>query len=133
MAIKFTKAQVAEWREHIDNIRSAHDDLTEAVQRYNDVMRAEREKVEEAIGDVAQLVAAANEWRVGVASDDLRPEWELKSDKWQDSERGTAASEWIDAVEAEVEPPEVEFPDELEEPSDDYIEEMDNLATQPKE
>ena len=76
MAIKFTKAQVAEWREHIDNIRSAHDDLTEAVQRYNDVMRAEREKVE---------------------------------------------------------PPEVEFPDELEEPSDDYIEEMDNLATQPKE
>ena len=74
---KLTKAQLTERDEHASKIAAAADSITDAVQHYNAMLEAAREFC----ADIAQV---------------SQDEWDDKSEKWQESDRGTDCAGWID-------------------------------------
>ena len=131
--LKFSKAQIKEHTRQIEEIKAAHEALEIAVTAFNETMATARDEVEEAQASLAALVAASNDWRRSLVEDDFRPEWDLKSEKWQDGEPGAVADSWLAAIEQEIEPPELEFPDELAEPETIYLAELDDMPTEPED
>lgn len=86
----------AEWEWFVANIGIAEAALGRAIRRHNDAVAAAR-----------QFVAAVAE--------DLRDQYDGKSEKWQESEAGQAAdamvTEWEDAALEDVAPVRVLLPD----------------------
>jgi hypothetical protein len=115
MAFKLTKEQSERIAELAGVAQEKGEALQQAIEEFN-------EKIEEMFAPVEQAVEAMNEVQSEIRSyveemvGDWRAEWEDKSDKWQESEKGTATSAWIDEWEqwAELDEISVEKPEPLE-------------------
>lgn len=138
----------SEYSEELENLHEQYEEATndaidaimrinETAEAFNDRMTEIRDEVEEQTSDLVQF------------KEDLRSTWEDRSEKWQESEKGEAASAWIDEIEyalAQFEA--VELHDELEtlddEPTadswyglntdfDDLCNELEGISEQPEE
>lgn len=129
MAIKFTKANYQLLRDAIGKAEVEKEALEEAIDDFVG-------KIEELFAPVSEAVADLNQANEDVRSilaeciTDWRTEWEDKSEKWQESERGQASSTFIDTWE--------EFADSLSEvsvdpPDDLHVENLPDYETEPAE
>jgi len=125
-----------QYEEAVNDASDAITRINETVEAFNDRMAEIRDEAEEQTADLVQF------------KDDLRSAWEDRSEKWQESEKGIAASAWIDEIEYALAPFEaVELHDELEivdEPAadswyglntdfDDLCEVLEGISEQPEE
>ena len=125
-----------QYEEAVNDASDAITRINETVEAFNDRMAEIRDEAEEQTADLVQF------------KDDLRSAWEDRSEKWQESEKGEAASAWIDEIEYALGQFEaVELHDELEtldEPTadswyglntdfDDLCNELEGISEQPEE
>lgn len=63
--------------------------------------------------------------------DDAEGEYDDKSDKWQEGDRGTAAREWIDSFDnIELNDAEIEEPETLNEVESEGLDDLENCDTE---
>ena len=87
MAFKLTKVQIKE-----------RDEMVAALREKAEVVTAAKTAWEEAVNDYNGALADANTFVEGLASD-FRSQFDDKSERWQEGERGEAASTFVEAWE----------------------------------
>src|SRR4051794_17460940 len=114
MAFKLDKQESKRREELLANMKEAESKLEDAVSVYNAALAEQRTKLEAAVTAFNETVAEAR----GFAEDIARAaeeEIDGKSEKWQEGDKGQAATEWKDAWEnVELDDVEVEWPGDLE-------------------
>lgn len=114
MAFKLSKTELAEKLHHIEALEKAHTALSDAVAVFNVAVQTQRELLEEAIVGYGDAIGEAKGWAEEIAAD-IQCEFDDKSEKWQEGDRGQAAAEWIAAWEGfDPEDAEIEIPEEIE-------------------
>ena len=145
--VKDLRNATSEYSEELENLHRQYEEavndaidaitrINEMAEAFNDRMAEIRDEAEEQTADLVQF------------KDDLRSTWEDRSEKWQESEKGEAASAWIDEIEyalAQFEAvelhDELEIMDELTADSwyglntdfDDLCNELEGISEQPEE
>jgi hypothetical protein len=129
---KFSKAQLAERDAHNAAITTAHAEMEEAIQTYNDARRLAYIHLMEKINSYNEAINSANEWLDGLHSE-AESYYDEKSEKWQEGDAGSTYQSWLDVLGTELEV--VEEPDEPEdlEVPESVADHLDNLATSPDE
>jgi seryl-tRNA synthetase len=130
MSFQLTKDQDGTLAKLIDDLTLAKQKITAAANTYNDEVAELRPSVEEAVtefnnllGEIRQLVSDI----VTRGNESI----DQKSDKWQESEKGEAAREWVDAWDGlDLSDLDFSWPDELEIDVPEYDSELEDL---PKE
>lgn len=110
---KLSKDDLKAREEVTGKLKTAFDELTEAVSRYNDIMATEWATVEEAQNNYNEAVSAAGAWCEGIVSqiDDYVSD---KSEKWQEGEKAEAYENWKSAYDdVDCSESELSQPDEL--------------------
>lgn len=115
MAIKLSKAQTKERDQLLTRLREAKEKLEAAQADYEAAMTA----YDLVVGDIAT-------WRDDVVSD-WQSEFDDKSERWQEGERGEAASAFIQEWEG-LELEELEEPNW---PDLDHADDLEDLPTEP--
>ena len=123
MAFKLDKQEIARRDEIVVNLNEAATKLEDAIAVYTDEVNKLRGPLEESIAAYNEAVTAASGFAEDIAS---RADDEIsdKSEKWQEGERGEAATIWKDEWEgASFDEVEIEFPDDI------TLDELDHSAT----
>jgi len=116
MAFKLSKSDAAQADKIADDLDEAAETLIDAVSAFNAAMEEAFKAVEEAQARYTECVDAARSFADDVASE-ARSEWDDKSEKWQEGERGQAAGEWVEEWEGlDFDTAEIVMPDPIEEP-----------------
>lgn len=84
---------MARKRELVDKLSEAGQELQAAVNAYNEKCEAEFNAVKEAINDYQAVVGEARSFAEEVAGD-IGSYMEEKSEKWLESDRGSAYQQW---------------------------------------
>lgn len=159
MALKLTKQELAQREELTNKLSYMSEALSDALMMFNtdradaflelaSHIEAYNKKVTDAFDDVAQAVSSYNEaleeaqqFVADVASR-IDSEISERSERWQESEKGQAASKWLsDWQDADFDTLDVEAPEELEvdEPDEfevddyDHLDRLNELAEQPED
>lgn len=122
-----TKTQLAERNTLNVALAVKKSDIEEAIDIYNTAMQEAWLAVETAQAEYNEAIQNANEWISGVRQEiaDFISE---RSDKWQEGDKGQAASAWQDAYENELSELEIERPEDIEiDDLQDTIDSLDNL------
>lgn len=105
--MKITKDQQADIDAQAAKLTAARKAFDDAVTVYNEQVERARVALDEAHEAIEMEVTSMNEVIADVAREQ-REAWEARSEKWQDSDKGQAADEWIGGLESiEVEVPEL--------------------------
>lgn len=131
MAFKLDKQDTARRNELAADLREAKGKIEDAIAVYNAAVAEARKPLEEALAGYNEVVETARGWAEDIANQ-ADNDISEKSDRWQESDKGTAATEWKDAWEgAEIEELEITFPDDIS--SDDITDMADILEALPVE
>ena len=113
MAFKLSKKESADRTSFSGELNEAWEELAAAVSKYNDTVSEAKVEVEAAVEKFNGLVTNVKEFTDGVAQR-ASDEFDDKSEKWQEGERGEAASSWKDEWENfGLEEIDVNWPDDL--------------------
>ena len=130
MAFRLTNRESSLRDEYVHRLRKAHEDVTAAMVDFN-------EKLDKLTGDVNQAVARYNEVQADaqefISNITARLEEEVndKSEKWQESDRGQAASTFLDEWNIELDPmADLELPPVDDPFVDTGADELENLPTE---
>jgi len=96
MTLKLTRAQSKERDDITASLRRASDAYVAARTAYADGLAALNDQFREALGEYNGALEEAREFVAGIA-EDAESEIGGKSDKWQEGDKGRAASEWAEA------------------------------------
>lgn len=97
-------------------INDAHATLAVAIGKYNAQLLSMQQEVDGAVEEYNEALSQARDFRDEVVSE-MEDYAGDKSEKWTDSDAGTAFSDWKSEWEqVELEDVEVEYPDEIEVP-----------------
>ena len=96
MPFKLSPANLKTKQRHIQALETAYAALEGEVARFNEALRSAASDLEQARSAYDWAVSEARTWIADMA-DEWRGHLESKSETWQDSERGSAASDLIDA------------------------------------
>jgi hypothetical protein len=125
MAFNLTKLEQMTHQTLINELREAQDSFTAAQDSENPL----KETVVIRLAELLVKINEAESFRDAVASR-LRDEFDSKSEKWQESDRGDEASYLVDAWEnASFEEPELEDPMNVE-LEENYAEMLEDLPTE---
>ena len=128
MPFKLTKQELIDRDQHHENLLNARATLEDAVTVANRDIAATLEILNKVVSDYNELANAAAGWCDDIARE-RSDEWEEKSERWQEGDKGTEAQEWHQAYEQhgieEVDAFEV---DELEVSVDDAADILSNLS-----
>jgi hypothetical protein len=102
MAFKLTKVEINRRGDHTDMLDKAKAGLISKIEDYNFAMAAPREALLAAINEFNDVLAEANQWRDDIHTR-LSDEYENKSEKWQDGDRGREANTMIESWSNEIE------------------------------
>lgn len=134
--MKLSKTQNAELEKVRDELTDQHEKLmvniAETNEKIQDAVNDANEKIKEIWSDAESQISAYNEavqafntFAQEVASD-LQSDFDDKSDKWQESEKGESAQELINTwEEIQISEYEADGPDELEADELDELETLD--------
>lgn len=127
MAFKLTKTQETEWKNLIEIAQDRMHTLNAAIEEYNEHV-VWTERVLPALEQYNSALASLKECSEAIAAV-WQTEFDERSEKWQESERGGQVSELIQAWEAlDFEEPEIDEPDDIPE-VDDVLGEAEELPT----
>lgn len=112
---RLTRKQLTVRDAHACNIRSKGEELNAAVEEFNETMQTAWEKVEAARDALNEELDSANQFRQEVweAADSYYAD---RSERWQEGDAGQEYQEFMGQWEEELEPVEVERPDDVSEP-----------------
>lgn len=126
MSFKLSKADDKRRDGFVAELEIKGGKLSQAISEFNAAMQEAWSKVEAAQTEYNELLGEISEFRDEIVSE-RQGEWDDKSEKWQEGERGEAAQSWITAWEnidfSEVD---ISQPDELEEPDLAHRDELEN-------
>ena len=127
MAFKLTKAEASARAALVDRLSAGREAVEAAISAYNDMLDTAWAAVAKSIDDYNEILFDARDF-CETASADWRGEWEDKSEKWQEGERGQAAAEWIDTWEGvSLDDIDADRPDDVEAPEMEHAEELGGL------
>lgn len=128
-----SKAQIIERDELVASITIASKSLADAIDSYNETVRVAREALDAKIAEYNEALEPAR----GFASDFASAMSDAvgeRSEKWQESEKGEAASSFVSEWEgAEFGDFEIDDVEEIEAPEEDAAETLENLPESPEE
>lgn len=109
-----------------NRLRSAESDLESAIERFNEQMREEFALVSAAVTEYNEAVEMAKDLRDRI-SEAITDYMADRSDRWHESERGSAYETWRDALDGiALDPIEIPQPDEIEAPDDKASESLES-------
>jgi DNA repair exonuclease SbcCD ATPase subunit len=127
MAFKLTKDERADLADHLGTLQEKLQKIREAEAARLETITAEDEKVKAAIADYNGALADAKTF-VEETAERLRGEYDEKSERWQEGDKGSAASEFIEQWEnvdmEDIDESETIQPDEI---SADHCEALEGL------
>lgn len=127
MAFKLTKAEKTQKAELATKLEEAKDKLLAEIASYNEKLAELGEPVQAAVEAYNDAVQAAKNFADDIASS-RQDEFDEKSERWQESDNGCNAQEFINAWEGvDDSEAEVELPEEIAEPDLDVSEEFSEL------
>jgi len=132
MPLKLTRADQTRKTELMAAIWEKHAAMCEQIDQFNSRVQGEREAIEASAGTAYDdALTALREFAEGIAAN-ANEAFAVKSQRWQEGDRGEAARAWIDAYEAfNPKRPEIEWPVAVEYPSDDVLTEFEELGDTP--
>ena len=127
MAFKLTKTEAVSRAELVNNLTKSKVEVQSAIAAFNEAVEREWQIVQEMINGYNEHLGAAREFRDRIV-EDRQTDWDMRSEKWQDGDRGRAAGEWIEAWEnLALDDLEMDTPGEVEEPDMDEDENLGEL------
>lgn len=132
MPLKLTKTDQTRKTELMAAAWEKHAAMCEQIDQFNSKAQEERAAIEAFAGTAYEdALTALREFAEGIAAD-ANEAFAVKSERWQQCDKGEAARAWIDAYEAfDPERPEIEWPNEVEHPSDGVLTEFEELGDAP--
>jgi hypothetical protein len=126
-----SKNEVGQKTALIGEIRTAHEALEAAINNYNSVMEAEKNKVTEKLDTLNSRIQEAGEWVEGIVSD-MSSYYGDKSEKWQEGENGQNYANWMNGYESfDADKVDIDFPEDIEVPDCEVADELENLPDEP--
>lgn len=126
---KFSKAQQSSIEAAVAAIEKAKDELNTDIESFNIDMEEVRDEVRRSLQKYNDELAKLKDLYSELAGT-AREYYDERSDTWREGDAGQAYSDWCDEMEnVDLEPIEIEFPDELGEP--DYPELEELVPTEP--
>jgi predicted nucleic acid-binding Zn-ribbon protein len=130
VAFKLSKQELADRDGHVEKLEKAWAELVGTVSTYNLEVEAIRVPVEKAVADYNEALGGAKEFAEHVATR-LEGEYDEKSEKWRDGDKGQAAAELKDAwQEIDTEEINLEWPEDLSIDDPDHAPELAELPTE---
>jgi hypothetical protein len=113
MAFMLNKDEETQLEELRQAVAEAYNDVSEAVDTYNEEVDKIRDKVGTALSEYNKTLAELRDFVDGVANA-RRDEFDEQSDAWKDEDERDKIEEWISTWEgADLDAATIEFPDEL--------------------
>lgn len=116
MAFKITGKKLDERDRLLQEVNEAKSKLEDAVTTYNAAVEDARSSINDFITAFNTALGNAKDFIEGVR-DDAQTEFDEKSEKWQESDRGSQVQSWIDEMEGHADTLDtelsVDFPSEL--------------------
>lgn len=115
MTFKFSEGQITEYETHEAKAQELISEVERAVQAYNDGLEELKLKVEEALVSYNEGITEIHEW-LGETISDFQSEFDDKSERWQEGNKGSAVTEWIDRLQTlcnSFESFDLDFPDAI--------------------
>ena len=126
--MKLSKTHAKQIEDLIAKLREAQEALAPAIVAYNAALAEAHGRLLDSLEPYSEAISYVEEDVQSIAAT-LREEWDEKSEKWQESDRGIEASDAIDALESfSMDDLTVEQPDMIEEP-EDYAETLEELVS----
>ena len=126
--MKLSKTHAKQIEDLIAKLREAQEALAPAIVAYNAALAEAHGRLLDALEPYSEAISYVEEDVQSIAAT-LREEWDEKSEKWQESDRGIEASDAIDALESfSMDDLTVEQTDMIEEP-EDYAETLEELVS----
>lgn len=116
MAFKLTKQEIKQRNELVDELEAEKNKLDDAVRVFNEALEKARNELLIVLTDYNATVEDARNFVADIVSQAENDVGE-KSERWQESERGQAVGEWVEAwrnVERELSEVELELPEDIE-------------------
>jgi chromosome segregation ATPase len=130
VAFKLSKQEVTKRDEHVESLEKAWAELQQAINAYNESEPKLREPIDKAVADYNEAVEEAKGFAEEIANR-VEGEYDEKSEKWQEGEKGQAAAELRDAWQTiDMEPIELEWPEDLAIEDPDHAPELSELPTE---
>jgi hypothetical protein len=122
MAFKLSKSDIARRDELTEAVRNARSELDDEINAYNEKLGELKAEVETALNAYNEKLADLKSWAEDIASE-ADSEWNDKSERWQEGDKGEAARTWIDEWQGfSAEDIEIEWPEDV------SIDTMDDAA-----
>ena len=103
------------------------------MREYNDAANTLRAPIEALLAEYNEIIEEARGFAEDIATT-AEGEFDDKSEKWQEGEKGQAVSEWKDAwASIELEAVEIEWPEDLAEPELEHADNLETLPVEPEE
>jgi len=132
MAFKLTKAEASAWEKLTDVAQHRLEALNDAIEEFNADMEQIWTKVQDAKDEYNGVVADIKAFAEDIAAT-WRGEFDDKSEKWQEGDRGQAVSDIIDQWEGiALDESSVEMPDTVDR-EDDNVSELADMPTSVEE
>lgn len=124
---RLSKAQEKEHQDRIEAVSVASTALQTAVESFNSLLEAEREKVAAAQELLNEAISDADSFRQEILGeiDDYISD---RSEKWQEGDTGQAYSQWKSDWEQSLEAVELEMPEPIPDPECSALEILENLS-----
>jgi len=133
MAFKMSKQEIKERDEFVDSLRKKLETLNAAVTKYNEVVAEAYGALEDEINDFNGSLSDARDF-VERLKDDFTGQYDDKSEKWQEGDKGSVVRDWLDTFDnVSLYDAEIEASDPVGEVDVDGIDELENLETEPAE
>jgi len=133
MAFKLSKADTERRDGYANDLRETASKLEDAVREYNDAVMTLRGPIEALLAEYNETLEEARGFAEDIATT-AEGAFDDKSEKWQEGDKGQAVAEWKDAwASIELEPIEIEWPEDLAEPEFEHGDNLDALPVEPEE
>ena len=125
------KKQSTELAEHVKKLADADATLGEAVDQFNLDVEFAKGKLENVLEEYNDAVESANEFRSGLA-DSMETYQDERSEKWHEGDAGQAYASWFDSWANEFPDAEIEFPEPVEKPDTEALDQIQELSESPE-
>jgi hypothetical protein len=133
MAFKLDKGEIARRDGYANDLRETASKLEDAVREYNEAVMTLRAPIETLLAEYNEKLEEARGFAEDIATT-AEGAFDDKSEKWQEGDKGQAVAEWKDAwTSIELEPMEIVWPEDLEDPELEHAFMLEALPVEPEE
>ena len=130
MAFTLTKAEIKDRDDVVEAARRKLGILNAAITQFNERLEEQRSILDDAVNDCNGAMQDVADFLERI-KERLNGEYDDKSEKWQEGEKGTAVRDWIDTFEIDFMDIDVEVPNDISEAECDELETLEGVETEP--